>query len=312
MHVPLTPLRCLLRALDLYPEKVGVVDGETRITYAQFADRCRRIAAGLVANGVSPGDRVGVLSFNSSALLESYYAVPLAGAIIMPLNVRLHPSELETILRHAQPIALLYEHDFAPIVDQLRNAVPDCLFIAINDTPGHESRPEASRSPPPRPHSDARPYDHRRGSHHRALLHQRQHRRAQRRHAVSPHPLPARPLRSPPRSITTTATSFSTPFRSSTPTAGASRSSAICAASGTSCCGASTRPRSSDSSKKSASPTSSSYPLWPQRCSPVPNARNTISPASSTSSSAAQPPPQNSSPNSKPSFPTPVSPSAMA
>jgi fatty-acyl-CoA synthase len=134
MHVPLTPLRCLLRALDLYPEKVAVVEGETRTTYAQFADRCCRIAAGLVANGVGSDDRVGVLSFNSSALLESYYAIPLAGAIVMPLNVRLHPSELEVILRHAQPTALLYEQDFAPIVDQLRHAVPDCLFISINDT----------------------------------------------------------------------------------------------------------------------------------------------------------------------------------
>jgi fatty-acyl-CoA synthase len=141
MHVPLTPLRCLLRALDLYPEKVGVVSGETRTTYAQFADRCRRIAAGLVANGVAPDDRIGVLSFNSSALLESYFAVPLTGAIVMPLNVRLHPSELEVILRHAQPTALLYEQDFAPIAEQLRHVVPDCLFIAIDDTPDNNQDP---------------------------------------------------------------------------------------------------------------------------------------------------------------------------
>ncbi|WP_158789680.1 long-chain-fatty-acid--CoA ligase [Granulicella sp. L46] len=134
MHVPLTPLRCLLRALDLYPGKIGVVEGETRTTYAQFADRCRRIAAGLVANGVAPDDRIGVLSFNSSALLESYYAIPLADAIVMPLNVRLHPTELEVILRHAQPTVLLYENDFSAIVEQLRHAVPDCLFIAINDS----------------------------------------------------------------------------------------------------------------------------------------------------------------------------------
>ena len=131
MHVPLTPLRCLLRALDLYPDKIAVVAGDSRYTYAEFADRCRRIAAGLVANGIAPEDRVAVLSFNSNALLESYYAIPLAGAIVMPLNVRLHPTELETILRHAQPTALLYEQDFAPIVDQLRKAVSDCLFIAI-------------------------------------------------------------------------------------------------------------------------------------------------------------------------------------
>jgi fatty-acyl-CoA synthase len=133
MHVPLTPLRCLLRALDLYPNKIAVVAGHASYTYAEFGDRCRRIAAGLVANGVSAGDRVGILSFNSNALLESYYAVPLAGAIVMPLNVRLHPTELETILRHAHPTALLYEHDFAPMVEQLRKAAPDCLFIAIDE-----------------------------------------------------------------------------------------------------------------------------------------------------------------------------------
>ena len=105
MHVPLTPIRCLLRALDLYPNKTAVVAGDARYTYAEFADRCRRIAAGLVVNGVAPGDRVAILSFNSNALLESYYAIPLAGAIVMPLNVRLHPTELEVILRHA-PIPL--------------------------------------------------------------------------------------------------------------------------------------------------------------------------------------------------------------
>jgi fatty-acyl-CoA synthase len=133
MHVPLTPIRCLLRAFDLYPNKIAVVAGDARYTYAEFADRCRRIAAGLIVNGVAPGDRVAILSFNSNALLESYYAIPLAGAIVMPLNVRLHPTELDIILRHAQPIVLLYEQDFSPIIDHLRKAVPDCLFIAIDD-----------------------------------------------------------------------------------------------------------------------------------------------------------------------------------
>jgi fatty-acyl-CoA synthase len=133
MHVPLTPIRCLLRALDLYPNKVAVVAGDARYTYAEFADRCRRIAAGLLANGIAPGDRIALLSFNSNALLESYFAIPLAGAIVMPLNVRLHPSELQTILRHAQPAALLYEQDFAPLIDQLRHACPDCLFIPVDD-----------------------------------------------------------------------------------------------------------------------------------------------------------------------------------
>jgi fatty-acyl-CoA synthase len=147
MHVPLTPIRCLLRALDLYPNKTAVVAGDARYTYAEFGDRCRRIAAGLIVNGVAPGDRVAILSFNSTALLESYFAIPLAGAIVMPLNVRLHPTELEVILRHAQPIVLLYEQDFAPIVEQLRHAVPDCLFIAIDGDNSPGDSPDNSPDP---------------------------------------------------------------------------------------------------------------------------------------------------------------------
>ena len=138
MHVPLTPLRCLFRAADLYPDKVGVVSGDARYTYSEFALRCRRFAAGLVAAGVVPGDRVGMLSFNSSALLEGYFAVPLAGGIIMPLNVRLHQSELEVILKHSSPSVLLYEEDFAATVNYLRGAVAGCRFIAI-DGPGQHT-----------------------------------------------------------------------------------------------------------------------------------------------------------------------------
>ncbi|WP_353070321.1 long-chain-fatty-acid--CoA ligase [Tunturibacter empetritectus] len=133
MHIPLTPLRCLLRALDLYPNKIGVVSGDGRYTYAEFVERCRRIAAGLLAEGVQPGDRVGFLSFNSNVLLESYFAVPLAGGVVMPLNVRLHRSELEVILKHSQPRLVFYEQDFSPTIELLRTAIPACRFIPIDE-----------------------------------------------------------------------------------------------------------------------------------------------------------------------------------
>ncbi len=95
MHVPLTPVRCLYRAIDLYGRKTGVVCGESRFTYAQFGERCERLAAGLLSEGVAPGDRVAYLSFNTHQLLEGYFGVLLAGAIVMPLNVRLTPVELD-------------------------------------------------------------------------------------------------------------------------------------------------------------------------------------------------------------------------
>lgn len=133
MNVPLTPLRCLYRAVDLYGKKTGVVSGSSSFTYAQFGERCERLAAGLLSEGVRPGDRVAYLSFNNHQLLEGYYGLPLARAISMPLNVRLQPSELTAILNHSQAGMLVFESDFAPLVQELRKVCPGIRrYVAID------------------------------------------------------------------------------------------------------------------------------------------------------------------------------------
>ncbi len=76
MHVPLTPVRCLYRAVDLYGKKTGIVSGSSRFTYAEFGERCERLAHGLLSEGVQPGDRVALLSFNNHQLLEGYFGIP--------------------------------------------------------------------------------------------------------------------------------------------------------------------------------------------------------------------------------------------
>ena len=124
MHVPLTPIRCLYTAVDLFGRKIGVVDGTDRFTYAQFGERCERLAAGLLSLGVKPADRVAFLSFNNHQLLEGYFGPLLAGAMVMPINVRLTPAELLGIVRHAEPRVLIYEAAFRPAVEQLRRACP--------------------------------------------------------------------------------------------------------------------------------------------------------------------------------------------
>jgi fatty-acyl-CoA synthase len=124
MHVPLTPVRALYRAVDLYGKKTGVVCGDRRFTYAEFGERVERLAFGLLSEGVLPGDRVAYLSFNTHQLLEGYFAAPLIRAIVMPLNVRLTAAELTDILNHAEPRVLVYEADFAPLVAQLRQSCP--------------------------------------------------------------------------------------------------------------------------------------------------------------------------------------------
>src|SRR5579871_1797952 len=125
MQVPLSPVRCLYRGVDLYGKKTGVVSGDQRFTYSEFGARCERLAAGLIAKGVQPGDRVTYISFNNHQLLEGYFGVPLARAIVMPLNVRLTCFELTAILNHAEPKVLIYEPDFEPLVEQLRPACPN-------------------------------------------------------------------------------------------------------------------------------------------------------------------------------------------
>lgn len=99
MELPLTPLDFLARARRVFPERVGVHDGDLAWTYGEFAARCDRLAHALTGElGVRPGDVVAWLCGNTHELLEAYYGVLLAGGVLLPLNIRLAPAELRTIL----------------------------------------------------------------------------------------------------------------------------------------------------------------------------------------------------------------------
>src|SRR5260221_8109121 len=139
MNVPLTPIRCLYRAVDLYGKKIGVVSGPSSFTYAQFGERCERLAAGLLSEGIRPGDRIAYLSFNNHQLLEGYYGPPLVRAIAMPLNVRLQPAELTAILNHANASVLVFENDFAPVVQELRKTCRSIKRYVAIDQAGAEA-----------------------------------------------------------------------------------------------------------------------------------------------------------------------------
>src|SRR5579884_579344 len=134
MIVPLTPIRCLYRAVDLYGKKTGIVSGASRYTYAQFGERCEQLAAGLLAQGIQRGDRVAYLSFNNNQLLEGYYAVPLIRAVVMPLNVRLTPPELIQILNHSGARMLIFESDFAPMIPAFRKMCPAIERYVVIDS----------------------------------------------------------------------------------------------------------------------------------------------------------------------------------
>ncbi len=136
MKLPLTPIRCLLRAAQEYPDKVGVVDGDVRLTYAELLDRTRRLAGALAAIGVKPGDRVASLSFNCHQLLELYYGAPMAHAALLSLNVRLAPEEQAFILDHSGSSTVLFDVELTPLVEKLRATLPGVRWISLTAEPG--------------------------------------------------------------------------------------------------------------------------------------------------------------------------------
>jgi fatty-acyl-CoA synthase len=111
--VPLTPTSFLARSAYVHGDRTAVVDGPLRFTYSELWTRARRLAGGLRSLGVQPGERVAVLSPNSHMLLESHFGVPLAGGVLVAMNVRLHPHELADIVGHSGSNVLLYDSSLA-------------------------------------------------------------------------------------------------------------------------------------------------------------------------------------------------------
>lgn len=135
MNIPLTPVRFLRYAEQQFPGRTAVVCGDQRFAYAQFADRVGRLAGALRTTGVKPGDRVAFLSLNCHRLLEAYYGVPEAGAVLLPLNIRLAPHELAYILNDAGATVLFLEKQFFGMVDSFRQSVPTVQTFSLLDGP---------------------------------------------------------------------------------------------------------------------------------------------------------------------------------
>ena len=136
MNIPLTPLRFLRYAEQQYPRRTAVVCNQENFTYAQFADRARRLAGALHQAGVQAGDRVAFLSTNCHRLLEAYYGVLEAGAVLLPLNIRLASSELGYILNDSGATILFVEKQFLGLVESFRKTIPEVkTFCQLEGAP---------------------------------------------------------------------------------------------------------------------------------------------------------------------------------
>jgi fatty-acyl-CoA synthase len=121
VNIPLTPIRFLRYAEQQYPRRTAIVCGKDRFTYAQFADRVARLAGALRKAGIQAGDRVAFLSGNCHRLLEAYYGVIEAGAVLLPLNIRLAAHELAYILNDAGASTLFWQSPFHELVESFRS-----------------------------------------------------------------------------------------------------------------------------------------------------------------------------------------------
>jgi fatty-acyl-CoA synthase len=128
----LTPLDFARRARKLHGHRPAVVDGELRYSYEEFMNRCDRWSSALERLGVRQHDRVAIIAPNTHAMLESFYAVPQLGAVIVPLNYRLTPDDFQYLIEHSGARVVCVHSDYLQAVDRIRDRLPGVEhFVAL-------------------------------------------------------------------------------------------------------------------------------------------------------------------------------------
>jgi len=133
-YAPLTPLVFLDWCADVYPDRLAIVHGERRFSWAQTRERCRRLASALGARGVGRGGTVSVVAANTPEMIEAHFGVPMTGAVLNTINTRLDAATIAFILDHAEARVLITDREFFPAVSgALRQCESRPLVINIDD-----------------------------------------------------------------------------------------------------------------------------------------------------------------------------------
>ncbi len=119
------------------PEQEIVYRGEKRFTYRQFRERVGRLAAALTGLGVKPGDTVAVMDWDSHRYLECFYAVPMIGAVLHTVNVRLPAEQLVYTIGHAEDAVILVNVEFVPLLEQIKSRIETVRkLVLLTDAAG--------------------------------------------------------------------------------------------------------------------------------------------------------------------------------
>lgn len=129
MITPLTPMEFKRRAMKLYPNKIAVIDENLKLTYRAFLQRTNQLSNGLVALGVRSGTKVAVVAPNTHEMLECFYGVCQLGAILVPINYRLQPQEIEYIVNHSDAEVLIVDSEYSHLVEPILSAIPNVRHV---------------------------------------------------------------------------------------------------------------------------------------------------------------------------------------
>lgn len=132
----LTPLSFIERTAAVYPERLAIVHGNLRQTWAQTYARCRQLASSLQRSGIGKNDTVAVILPNTPPMVEAHFGVPMSGAVLNTLNTRLDPEALAFMLDHGEAKALIVDPEFAPVIAKalkLRTRTEPLLVIQTED-----------------------------------------------------------------------------------------------------------------------------------------------------------------------------------
>src|SRR6516225_2792426 len=136
-YVPLSPIGFLARSAAIYPNRLAVVHGKRRYSWCEALERCRRLASALAARGIGRGDTVAVMAPNIPEAFEAHFGVPMAGAVLNALNIRLDPATIAFILRHGEAKVMITDTEFAPMVaEALAQLEQKPIVIDIADAMG--------------------------------------------------------------------------------------------------------------------------------------------------------------------------------
>ena len=132
---PLTPLSFLKRTASVYPDRLAVVHGERRFTWRETERRCHALASALTGLGIGKGDTVAVFAPNVPAIFEAHFGVPMTGAVLNTINIRLDAETVAFILAHGEARVLLTDREFSPVIADALNRLEKRPYVVDIDDP---------------------------------------------------------------------------------------------------------------------------------------------------------------------------------